>query len=192
VQKGTRTALLAFAALALPVGAAAQEAQPQPQAPASAAAPAAPQNEVQQIQQRIAALQQQAMQDPSVKTAEATFEAELLAAMTAADPAVTQKAARAEAMKQEVEAARQAGDNARLQALATEAQQLQAYFNPLRQRVLQQPDIQQKRQAFLAVVFEKMTQLDPQAPTLVQRLQELRNGGAQAAPQQPTGGSQQQ
>jgi chromosome segregation ATPase len=175
----TRIALLAAAALALPAAAAAQETQPaapQPQAPAAAA----PQDEITQIQQRLAALQQQAMQDSAVKAAEATFGAELMAAMERLDPTAKEKAARGEALNQEVEAARAASDNAKLNALATEAQGLQAFFTALRTRALALPEIQEKRQAYLAVVFARMNQIDPQAQALVTRLNELR---AAAQPQ---------
>ncbi|HEX5727083.1 MAG TPA: hypothetical protein VFX98_16520 [Longimicrobiaceae bacterium] len=177
MQKSTRIALLALAALALPVGAAAQDA-PQPAAPASPV-----QAEITQIQQRLGALQQQAVQDSAVQAAQAAFEAALFAAMERLDPTVKEKTARGEALQQEVAAARQASDNAKLNALATEAQQLQAFFTGVQRRALATPEIQEARKAFLSVLLARMTQIDPEAEKLVARLEELRAAQAGTAQQ---------
>lgn len=172
MQKTTRIAFLA-AALALPATAAAQE-QPAGSAPAQAA----PQDEIAQIQQRIAQLQQQAAQDSAVKAEEKSFDAFVMAAMERLDPTTREKLARAEALKAEVEAARAASDNARLNALAAEAQGLQAFFNGLRQRAVAEADVQERRKAYVQALFTRMSEIDPQAQALVARLQELRSGAA--------------
>lgn len=176
-----RIALLAFAALALPATAAAQQtapAAPQPAAPAQAAPAAPAQSEVTQIQQRLAALQQQAVQDPAVKAHSDALETALAAALAQVDPAATGKLARVEALKAEVEAARAASDNAKLNQLAAEATELQAYFQQLRPRAMALPEVQEKRQAYVAALFAKMNEIDPQAQALVARLEALRNGTA--------------
>ncbi|HEX2090812.1 MAG TPA: hypothetical protein VHG28_00365 [Longimicrobiaceae bacterium] len=177
MQKTIRIALLAVAALALPATAAAQQ-QTQP-APAPAQAASA-QDEAARIQQRITQLQQQAQQDSAVKVVEAEFDAYMRAAMGRLDAAFAEKSARAEALKAEVEAARAASDNAKLNALAAEATELQGYFNGLRQRALAQADVQEKRKVYVQALFSKMNEIDPQAQALVARLQELRSGGARA------------
>jgi hypothetical protein len=176
VQKKTRTVLLALAALALPAAAAAQT-QPAP-APAPAQPAASAQDEITQIQQRLGQLQQRAMQDPAVQAAQATFTAEVMSAMERLDPAAKEKAARAEAIKAEVAAARQANDNTKLNELAAEAQALQAYFAELRPRAVALPEIQEKRKVFTEALFAKMTELDAEAPRLVARLEELRKPAA--------------
>lgn len=182
MQKTTRIAFLAAAALALPATAAAQQPQPaQPAAPAQATAPA--QDEVAQIQQRLAALQQQAMQDPGVQAEKAAFDQYLLGAMAKLDPTFTEKRSRAEALKAEVEAARAASDNAKLNLLAVEAQGLASYFAGLNQRAGAQADVQERRQAYVAKLFARMTAIDPQAQTLADRLAALRSGGASAPSQ---------
>lgn len=177
MQKRTRIALMAAAALAFPAAASAQTQTPAPTQPAPAAQAPAPQNEAAQIQQRIASLQQQALQDSTVAAAAKQFETDLMATLTRLDPTAAEKRARADALKAEVEAARAASDNAKLTQLAAEAQQLQSFFAGLNARANQDPELQQKRQAYLAVVFKRMTEIDPQAPQLVERLQALRNGG---------------
>ncbi len=184
MQKKNRIVLLAFAALALPAAVSAQTT-PAPAQPAPAQQPAAnAQAEIQQIQQRLGQLQQQALQsDSAAKAAEAAFGADLMAAMQQLDPTTQAKVARGEALNAEVEAARAANDNAKLTALATEAQGLQTFFNGLRQRAMATPEMQEKRRAFLAVLLARMNQIDPQAQALVARLETLRSGGAAPAAQ---------
>jgi hypothetical protein len=187
VQKTTRIALAAFAALALPVAASAQQAQPA--APAPAPAPAAPaQDETARIQQRLQEIQQRAMADPALQAEAQAFSRDVLAAMGRIDPTVPQKTARASALRQEVAAAQQAGDNARLNQLAQEAQQLQAFFSSMRERAMADSQVVVKQQAFKERVIEVMKRVDPQTETLLARLQELKDASApaQPAPAQPT------
>ncbi|HEU4451703.1 MAG TPA: hypothetical protein VFR81_01550 [Longimicrobium sp.] len=183
MQKKNRIVLLALAALALPAAASAQTT-PAPAQPAPAPAPAAnPQAEIAQIQQRLQQLQGQALQDSAVKAAEATYAADRMAAMQKLDPTTEAKVARSQALNAEVEAARAANDNAKLTALATEAQGLQTFFADISQRAMATPEMQEKRRAFLAVLLAKMNEIDPQAQTLVTRLETLRAGGAAPAAQ---------
>lgn len=174
-----RTTLLALAALALPVSVSAQQsppATPQPTAPVPAAAAQA---EMAQIQQRLGALQQQAMQDSTVQAAEKQLGADIQAAIVRLDPAAQAKMARAEALQADVEAARAAGDNAKLNELASEAQALQVYFAELNPRVMALPEMEEKRKAFMGVLLTRMNEIDPQAQVMVNRLQELRGAGSQ-------------
>lgn len=174
MQKSTRIAVLAAAALALPVVAHAQTSAPaQPAAPAASAAN--PQAEMAQLQQKLGALQQQALQDPGIKAAQDSLTAVLNVAMAKLDPAAPAKVARATALQNEVAAARTANDNAKLNQLATEAQELQAYFAGLQPRALALPEVQAARQAFTVRIFEKMKQLDPNAQQYVDRLTQLRS-----------------
>jgi len=167
------TLLLAAATLALATPARAQ----------GDAAPAAPADSVAILQQRIGQLQQQAMQDAAVQAASRSFEEFLMGAMARIDATAAEKKARADALMTEVAAARAAGDNAKLNALATEAQTLQAFFHALRPRAMEQADVQEKRREFLGALFAKMGEIDPQAQALVDRLQQLRAARA-ATPQQ--------
>ncbi len=172
-----RRTLLAAALVAAAVAATPAAAQ----APASAPAPApADTGELTRIQQRLAQLQAQASADTAVKAAEARLDAFLLSAQDRLDPAAAGKRARATALKAEVDAARAASDNAKLNQLAAEAQALQAYFGELRQRVLAQADVQDQRKAYVSTLFAAMQKIDPQAPELVARLQAIRSGGAPA------------
>lgn len=174
MQKTTRIALLAAAALALPAAAAAQT-QPAPApAPATPAAPAA--DEAAQLRQKIGALQQQALLDPSLKPAQDSFNVVVSAAMGRLDPAAPGKLARAQAINAEVEAARAAGDNVKLNQLATEATALQTYFAGLRPRAMADPQVVAARQVWLTRVLDKMKQIDPNAQQYVDRFTALSQG----------------
>ncbi|HEX8903492.1 MAG TPA: hypothetical protein VF771_01480 [Longimicrobiaceae bacterium] len=177
MQKTTRIALLAAAALALPAALSAQQTQPAPAQPAPAAA-ANPQAEAAQLQAKLGQLQQQALQDPAIKAAQDSFTAVMNAQMAKLDPAAPGKLARAGAINGEVEAARAANDNVKLNALAAEAQQLQQYFAALQPRVVALPEVQTARQAYMEKLFGKMKQIDPNAQQYVERLTALRNGGS--------------
>lgn len=145
-------------------------------APFAASAQPAPAQEIARIQARLDTLQQQARQDSAVKAAEAAFAARVQDAMVRLDPAARDRAARAAGLGAEVEAARAAGDTARLNALAAEAQALQAYFAELRPRALALPEIQESRRAYLQVLFARMKAIDPQTQVLVDSLRSLRGG----------------
>lgn len=177
MQKTTRIALLAAAALALPAAVSAQQTTPAPAQPAPAQpAPAAPANEAAQLQQKLGALQQRAAQDPSLKAAVDSLNAAVQAGMVKVDPQAAAKLARAQALTADVAAARAANDNARLNQLATEANQIQAYFTSVQPRALALPEVQQARQAYVSRLFEKMKEYDPQAQSYVDRLTQLQSG----------------
>jgi type IV secretory pathway VirB10-like protein len=177
VQKNTRIAFLAAAAaLALPAATRAQT-QPAPApAPPAPTAPAAPANEAEQLRQRIGQLQQQALQDPSLKPAQDSFNLVVSAAMGRLDPAAPAKLARANSINAEAEAARTAGDNARINALAEEATALKTYFDSLRPRAMADPQVVAARQVWLGRVLDKMKQIDPNAQQYVDRLTALSQG----------------
>ena len=167
----TRFAFLAAALLAAPAAAQAQEPQPAPAAPA-------PATEAAQLRQKIGELQRQALNDPALKGVQDSVNTAVQEAMARLDPAATARSARAAALGQEVEAARAAGDNARLNLLAGEATQLKAYFDNLRPRAMEDAQVKAARQAYLARVFERMKQIDPNAQQYVDRLNALSNGGS--------------
>jgi hypothetical protein len=176
VQKTTRLALLAAAALAFPVAARAQMTPAPAPAQATPPAQAAPATEVEQLQQKIRALQQQALQDPALKPAQDSFNVVLSAAMGRLDPAAPAKFARFLSINAEVDAARAAGDNVKLNALAQEVPALQTYFSTIRPRAMQDPQVVAARQVWLARMLEKMKQIDPNAQQYVDRLAALSQG----------------
>lgn len=172
MQRNTRFALMTAAFLALPAAAHAQTGQQTPAAPAPAAGEAA------QLRQRIGALQQQALNDPSLKGAQDSLNTVVQQAMARLDPAAPAKTARAAALRQEAAAAQAASDTAKINQLADEATQLQGYFAGLTPRAMQDPQVQAARQVFLARVLERMKQIDPNVQQYIDRLSALQSGGA--------------
>lgn len=172
--KTLRPGFLALALMALPAGLAAQEAPaaPEQQAPAP--------TEAQQIQARLQEIQARALQDPALQAAQDSVGTEITATMERVDPTFKAQAERATALRAEVAAAQQAGDNAKLNQLAAEAEQLQQGFASARQRAMQDPQLAERIQAFQQRIVARMVEVEPETQTLLARLQEL-NG---AAPQQ--------
>ena len=156
-----------FALVLLPAGASAQ---------AHADSTAAEQA---RLQQRLAALQNLALQAPEVAAASAALEVRLHAAMARLEPVAPVRQRRSEVLRAEVQTARRARDQARLNALATEAAELQAFFAGLRERALREADVQQARTAMLEAVVARMKQIDPAAGNMVARLEALRGGSGQ-------------
>lgn len=170
--KTLRPGFIALALVALPAGLAAQEA------PAAAEQQAPAQTEQQQIQARLQAIQARALQEPALQAAQDSIGSLLTATMERVDPTFKAQAARAEALKAEVAAAQQAGDNAKLNQLAAEAEQLQQGFAASRQRALQDPQMAAAIQAFQQRIVARMVELDPETQALLARLQELKGGAA--------------
>lgn len=157
---------LALTVFAMPMDAAAQGAPLQ----------AGPEQEAMQIQMRLMQTQQQALQDPELQAAQETVTEELLAAMEQADPTLAEKSERAEAMQAEIHAAQQAEDQARLQELAGEAQQLEMAFATAQQQAMQDPELQASMGAFQDRMVAKMTEIDPETPQLIARLEQIQAG----------------
>ena len=170
MQKTTRIAFLAAAALALPAAAHAQTTPP----PAPAAAPA---DEAAQLRQKIGALQQRALQDPALKPAQDSFNVVVSAAMGRLDPAAPAKLARASSINADIAAARAAGDNVKLNQLAAEATALQTYFAALNPRAMADPAVVAARQVWLGRVLEKMKTIDPNVQQYIDRLGALSPSG---------------
>jgi phenylalanyl-tRNA synthetase alpha subunit len=158
--------LAALAALALPAHVAAQETTPAP-----AAQPAA--DEAAQIQQRLQAIQQRALQDAALQQRQAAIGEEVVATMGRLDPTFSARAERAQAMQADIAAAQQAEDNARLHELNAEAQELQQAFATARAQAMQDEQVQASLQAFQGEVVAKMIEIEPETETLLARLAEL-------------------
>lgn len=166
-----RALLPALLLAVLPGALAAQEPAPAPQGP-----PAELQGwltELQQLHGRLEAIQKQALADPSLGAAQAELGANIRAAMEAIDPGLEQGMTRIQALEGEAAAAQQAGDQARLQAIGAEAQQIQAKFLNAQQQALQQPALAAQVEAFQDTLEAKMKEVDPEAETLIARFQEL-------------------
>ncbi|CAN5618672.1 hypothetical protein BH23GEM6_BH23GEM6_02870 [soil metagenome] len=172
ISKIKKTALVAFAIAALPGMAAAQQ---------SGAPSAAEQQQVQgwlaemqQIHGELQELQTRALQDPQLSAAQLALGESIRTAMEQADPTLQQRMQRLQTLDSEAAAAQQAGDNAKLQQLGAEVQQIQEQFVAAQQKALvEQPQLAAQMQTFQTDLEAKMVQLNPQAEQLLARFEQL-------------------
>jgi hypothetical protein len=178
-----RVWLIALLSMALPTVLVAQQRTPsalQQRQPAPAAQQAPHQQQVQrwmtelqELNTKLEAIQARAIQDPQLQSAQAALGAEIKAAMEKADPQLAMSMQRVEVLEAEATRAQQAGDQAKLQELAREAQGIQLRFMEAQEKVFQQPAIVAKVDAFQARLEARMVEVDPQTPALMKRFQEL-------------------
>jgi chaperonin cofactor prefoldin len=144
--------------------------------------------EMQQIHGQLQELQARALQDPQLSAAQASIGENLRNAMQRADPGIEQGLQRLEAINAEAVTARETGNNARLQQLGDEVQQIEIRFQTAQQQALQaQPQLATQMQTFQTSLEAKMAQLDPRAEQLIAQFQELqtRLAGVMQGAQQP-------
>ena len=161
----TRTALL-LAFLAFPAALSAQQQQLPPEVQELLA-------EAQQIQQQLQPVQEQALQDEAVQQGQQRAADAVRAAMISADPTMEAKIDRLEAIMQEAQQAQAAGDQATIVALTQEAQQLQPQLAEAQAAALQHPDVLPQLEAFQKQLRDRMTEIDPNARPLLDRLAQL-------------------
>jgi hypothetical protein len=91
--------------------------------------------------------------------------------MAEADPSVTEKVERLRAIM--VEAGSTNGDQARLDALGSEAHGLQPAIQRAREKALERPEIAARAAAMKKAICERMGQIAPESREMVTRYQEL-------------------
>lgn len=176
---------LALALLALPVVSVAQQQTPEPAAELErdSAATAMLQGwlaEIQVINGRLQELQQQALQDSSLSAEQAALGESIRAAMEAADPTLEASMARVEQLQGEAAAAQQQGDAARLNELGAEVRQIEMKFVQAQQQALAEPELSAQLEAFQTRLEARIAELDPEAPQLIARFQQLQEQLASA------------
>lgn len=139
-------------------------------APPAAAAPAPIQTAGSPDQARALELLVRAREAPAVQRAEAALDGAMRSAMARLDPQFANREARTRSHREEVAAAREAGDAAKLNLLAQEADGLRAYFAGLRERAALDPEVIAAKQQHEDAMMARMTELDPEAPALIERV----------------------
>lgn len=130
--------------------------------------------EAQRIQQRLANVQQQVLADPEIAEQRAEVAALVEEAVAEADPSLTTDLERARELEPQMAEAREAGDEERVQSLVAEARALEARIARAQQAALQDPDLSRIVLAFNERVEQRFVELEPEAPQMVERLQEIR------------------
>jgi hypothetical protein len=166
VTRMTAPALLAalFCAGAAPV--VAQDAELPPQVRQWVA-------EVQQIQEQLEPVRQEAMQDSALQQQHEELTRAMFEAMVAADTGTEARLERMQQIMVEAAQARQQGDNERVAALAPEAQALQAQLDAAQRQALANPAIDQRVKAYRTALHARMAQIDAASISLIQRMETL-------------------
>jgi len=179
----TRTTLAAFALLAFAMAACNGEpdyepppgepgAEPEAMAPGQEMDPEAMAllMEAREIQERIAPVEQQAMQDPELAQKLQDVQQQVEDAMREEDPEVFEEMERLEAAFM---AAQEEGDEDRAQEVGMEAQAAYARIQSLQQAVLDRPEIREPIEDFEQAHRERMIEIDPEVEDDLDRLQEI-------------------
>lgn len=130
--------------------------------------------EFQELEQRLGALQQQALAgNEELQEQQLELRQLVQQVMHEIDPQFEARVERLQALEQEAMAAQEAQDMETLQQLIGEAQTLQAGLQETQEEAMESPQVQQELEVFQAAMLDEMTRHDPEAPELIERLEEL-------------------
>ena len=127
--------------------------------------------ELQAIQSELAPIEDAALQEPTLAKEQQELGDALIAAMITSDSTVSRKLDRLRAIMMEAHSA--AGDDAKLELLAAEAQNIQPDVERARELALAQPEIAMRFTTFRASVYARMAQIAPHSSQLIARFEEL-------------------
>ncbi|HUF14147.1 MAG TPA: hypothetical protein VMN78_13690 [Longimicrobiales bacterium] len=129
--------------------------------------------EAQGISRQLAGLQQQVLADPQIAQQRAELTARVEQAMAAADPTLEEELAHASELEPAMAAAQEAGDDERLEELVIQARELETRFLQAQRTALEDPELSRVVLAFNERMRDRMAELDPETPRLIERLEEL-------------------
>jgi hypothetical protein len=115
------------------------------------------------------------MEDSSLQEEFTELQEATESAMLALDPEIPQHRAVLDSLQGELQAANQTGDQDKVQAILTQGNALQAKLEQTRSQAMQQDSVFAKMSAFQERVVERMTELDPEAPELIDRATTIAN-----------------
>jgi hypothetical protein len=142
--------------------------------------------ELQEINQELQRIQEQAMAKPELQERRAAVEDKLVAEMRDVDPDIEAKMERAETIEAEVLAAREegAGDE-EMHGLLAEYQQLHASLQATQEQAAQREAVTDEMDAFRDELVAEMTEVDPRAEQLIARAEAIIVRLQQQMEQQP-------
>lgn len=130
--------------------------------------------EAQQIQQRLAELQQQAIDANQALSAERdSIETEIEATVVATDSQAAGRLARLKELETQFDSARAAQDTAKLQSVVMEAQALNQQVQQARLAAMQQDSIAARIDAFREKLLAGMRKIEPQTDSLIARVEAI-------------------
>jgi TolA-binding protein len=129
--------------------------------------------EIQQLQAQLEPIQREALEDE-------TLARQLEALQLQVEMAMREEGAeifsRIERFQGDMAAAEAAGDQERMQALATQAQGIEQEFHALQVAMFQRPEIREPFDRFEAAHRARMIEIDPSSSALLDRIEELMDG----------------
>lgn len=129
--------------------------------------------EMQQIQQQLAPIEQEAMQDRELQQTRDDLNQQVVDKIQEMDPEAESKLERIQKLQQELGVAQEEGDAERSRELVGEMQEIQGQLQTLQAQALQDEQIAAEYVAFRDQVRERMVEIDPAAAELVERLDAL-------------------
>lgn len=126
--------------------------------------------EVQEIQQRLGPIEQEAMQDPELTAQLESIQQQVETAMRAEDEELFD---RMDELEAEFTEAQEAENQERIQEISQEAQGMQMQLQEIQQRVLEDPELQAEIDAFEEARRARMIEIDPEAGELMDRIDEI-------------------
>lgn len=130
--------------------------------------------EAQQIQQRLADLQQQAIEaDQSLSAERDSIEKQIEATVVATDSQAAGRITRLKELEARFDSARAAQDTAKLQSIVMEAQALNQQVQQARMAAMQQDTIATRIEAFRQKLLAGMRKIEPQTDSLIARVEAI-------------------
>lgn len=126
--------------------------------------------EAQELQQQLAPIQEEAMQDEALAAQLQELQERVQAAMRDENPELLE---RMDELEADFMAAQESGDQERVQEVGMEAQTVQGELQALQSAVLEDPELSASVQAFEDAQRERMIEIDPEAGELIDRLDEI-------------------
>lgn len=130
--------------------------------------------EFQQLQQRVAMVEQQAMQqNPELQEELANAQGAVIAAMIELRPETRDHLERLETLEGEIRSAQQAQDGERMQSLMLEAVSLTEQLNDAQAEAMEREDVAARLDAFQDHLLSRMVAIEPETEAMIARMQEI-------------------
>lgn len=129
--------------------------------------------EYNQISQRLRTVQQQALSDIQIAEKTNNFSAKVDSEMIKQDPSAQKKLEERDNIVDDYEAAEKEGDNEKMEEIRRKFQALSQDLIILQQRAMQNDELREEGEELEKAVLKKMTDIDPEVPKLIARLETL-------------------
>lgn len=130
--------------------------------------------ELTDLQKQLAETEARALQDPTLVAEAQKLDTDVRAALKKADPGFEKKIARLEQIVKEMEAKHAAkAPEGELMPLIVEGQSIQRELEATHAKVLEAAPMKRRIEAFRESVRKRMTELDPQTPKRLERMEAI-------------------